>query len=391
MKYCIRIIIALCLLSLTIQWGNAQEKRERMIIYPKGGAPIGYWVDRTDSIKFLSDTPDLDVSCQFEPIAGKTGAVKIKNITAGAEVVSIQFVAPKQDKVPEGATQEELEKIFSQTPKDKTWVLEAGKEYDFTGLQNGDAYAALLVGIDQYGCRGSIKRINLTVPKGPLKGNPVVKVTFTDVTTTGYTVSLNPNQDVAKYYYFNDLTVNPDRDAMMWMFGFTTLRDYVVAIGKDSKTQSGYVGSHTHTMKDFFPGTEYTAFVVIEDADGQLSEVITTNTVTTEKLGTSETAHVSVTVTDITATSAKVSCKPDVNTSKYRYLIQEKNAFNEEETSRMFKEEPDTPQFPYTIGDDSWTWETLKPGISYYAIAMAQNADGVWGPMEKVEFTTLAQ
>ena len=38
---------------------------------------------------------------------------------------------------------------------------------------------------------------------------------------------------------------------------------------------------------------------------------------------------------------------------------------------------------PYT-----WTWPELKPGTTYYALAMAKNADGKWGPLTKVEFTT---
>lgn len=45
---------------------------------------------------------------------------------------------------------------------------------------------------------------------------------------------------------------------------------------------------------------------------------------------------------------------------------------------------------PYLSGPYTWTWPDLKPGTAYYAVAMAKNADGKWGPLTKVEFSTLS-
>lgn len=140
-------------------------------------------------------------------------------------------------------------------------------------------------------------------------------------------------------------------------------------------------------MTNYKPGTSYTVCVVLIDADGQYSDV-QKFTVTTEKKGTSETAHVSIEVKDITKTTATVVNTPDENTSSYRESIVEKSLYKEEDIIKYLQETPDNLELPYRSDEHTWTWKKLKPGTAYYAVAMAKNADGKWGPLTKVEFTT---
>ncbi len=87
MKKLYTLLSGLCLTLASTFALNAQEAvRERMIIYPKNGTPIGYWVDKTESVKFLTDTPDLGVNVTVsDPQAPKAG-VRHLTIDFGVDV-----------------------------------------------------------------------------------------------------------------------------------------------------------------------------------------------------------------------------------------------------------------------------------------------------------------
>lgn len=48
------LFVGACVAAASCFSSHAQV-RERMVVYPKGGSPVGYWVDRTDSVMFLTD------------------------------------------------------------------------------------------------------------------------------------------------------------------------------------------------------------------------------------------------------------------------------------------------------------------------------------------------
>lgn len=258
-----------------------------------------------------------------------------------------------------------------------------------SGLQQGYTYTALFLPYDEIGCAGNVKRIEFTVPKGKLAGNPKVEVAFSDITTTGYTATITPNDDVAGYFFFNNETDDPSLDQMMQMMRIPDLKHYIVQFGRDFTTSKPYVGVQKSVMTEFKPGTSYTVYLVFIDQEGQYSD-IQKFTVTTLKQGTSETARVSIEVKDITKTEATVVTTPDENTASYRETIVEKALYNEENIIKYLQETPDNMSLPYHSGPYTWTWSDLKPGTAYYAVAMAKNADGKWGPLTKVEFSTLS-
>lgn len=43
------LFVGACVAAASCFSSHAQV-RERMVVYPKGGSPVGYWVDRTDSV-----------------------------------------------------------------------------------------------------------------------------------------------------------------------------------------------------------------------------------------------------------------------------------------------------------------------------------------------------
>lgn len=385
-------IILVGLLALLPSLALAQSN-ERMLIYSKSGEILPYRVEHIDSIKFLTDEVNLTLNPTITPHAdGTTGKMKLKVGDVGGDVRSIKVILPESFMI---AQMNDIQCLRLFTPEMaarmgvQIFNVEGGKEYDLSGLQRGYTYTALFLPYDEIGCAGNVKRVEFTVPNGKLAGDPQIKVDFTNITTTGYTATLTPNKDVKGYFFLNMETNDPTLDQMMQMMRIPDLKHYIVQLGADFKTRKPHEGVQKSVMTDFKPGTSYTVYVVLIDADGQYSDV-QKFTVTTEKKGTSETAHVSIEVKDITKTEATVVNTPDANTSTYRETIVEKALYNEENIIKYLQETPDNMSLPYLSGPYTYTWSDLKPGTAYYAVAMAKNADGKWGPLTKVEFSTLS-
>ena len=385
-------IILVGLLALLPSLALAQSN-ERMLIYSKSGEILPYRVEHIDSIKFLTDEVNLTLNPTITPHAdGTTGKMKLKVGDVGGDVRSIKVILPESFMI---AQMNDIQCLRLFTPEMaarmgvQIFNVEGGKEYDLSGLQRGYTYTALFLPYDEIGCAGNVKRVEFTVPNGKLAGNPQIKVDFTDITTTGYTATLTPNKDVKGYFFLNMETNDPTLDQMMQMMRIPDLKHYIVQLGADFETRKPHEGVQKSVMNDFKPGTSYTVYVVLIDADEQYSDV-QKFTVTTEKKGTSETAQVSIKVKDITKTEATVVNTPDANTSTYRETIVEKALYNEENIIKYLQETPDNMSLPYLSGPYTYTWSDLKPGTAYYAVAMAKNADGKWGPLTKVEFSTLS-
>ena len=385
-------IILVGLLALLPSLAMAQSN-ERMLIYSKSGEVIPYRIEHIDSIKFLSDEVDLSLNPTITPHEnGKTGWMKLKVGMVGGNVQNIKVIIPESFMI---ANMDDMQCLRLFTPEMSARMgvqifnVDGGKEYDLSGLQQGYTYTALFLPYDEIGCAGNVKRVEFTVPKGKLAGDPKVEVAFSDITTTGYTATITPNDDVAGYFFFNNETDDPSLDQMMQMMRIPDLKHYIVQFGTDLTTRKPYVGVQKSVMTDFKPGTSYTVYLVFIDQEGQYSD-IQKFAVTTRKQGTSETARVSIEVKDITKTEATVVTTPDENTASYRETIVEKSLYNEENIIKYLQETPDNMSLPYHSDPYTWTWPELKPGTAYYAVAMAKNADGKWGPLTKVEFSTLS-
>ena len=390
MKKQILHIILGGLLALLPTLAMAQSS-ERMLIYSKSGEVLPYRIEHIDSIKFLTDEVDLSLNPTVAAHEnGKTGWMKLKVGALGGDVQRLQVVIPESYMI---ANMDDMQCLRLFTPEMaarmgvQIFDVEGDKEYDLSGLQQGYTYTALFLPYDKIGCAGNVKRVEFTVPKGKLAGNPQIKVNFSDITTTGYTATLTPNDDVKGYFFLNMETNDPSLDQMMQMMRVPDLKHYIVQFGADFNTHKPHEGVQESVMTEFKPGTSYTVYVVLIDKDGQYSDV-QKFTVTTQKKGTSATAHVSIEVKDITKTEATIVNTPDENTSSYRETIVEKSLYNEADMIKYLQETPDNMSLPDHSEPYTWTWPELKPGTTYYALAMAKNADGKWGPLTKVEFTT---
>lgn len=367
------------------------QSNERMLIYSKSGEVFPYRAEHIDSIKFLTDDVDLALNPTVTPHEnGKTGWMKLKVGKIGDGVKSIKVILPESFMI---SSMNDMQCLRLFTPEMaarmgvQIFNVEGDKEYDLSGMQQGYTYTALFLPYDEVGCPGNVKRVEFTVPKGKLAGDPKIEVEFTDITETGYTATLRPNADVDGYFFLNDLTDATARDQMMQMMHIPDLKHYIVLYGADFQTGKPHKEAEASKMTGFKPGTSYSVFVVLKDKDGQYSDVQEFK-VTTKKKGTSETAKVKVEVKEVTETTATILNTPDENTSSYREMIFEKAKYNEEEMLKFLKDTPETMELPFHTEAFTSAWDKLKPGTEYYALAIAQNADGKWGPLTKVEFKT---
>lgn len=137
----------------------------------------------------------------------------------------------------------------------------------------------------------------------------------------------------------------------------------------------------THTWDELMPNSTYVIYAL---AQGNGMRLLYTDTVHTAMTGTYDTSRIAVTVSDITTSSARVTCVPNEATAMFKDMLITQEAFldwGEDSVVRYLKED-----FYTFYATDDHVWENLASG-NYYAIAIGTNALGEWGELTKVLFS----
>lgn len=219
------------------------------------------------------------------------------------------------------------------------------------------------------------------VVDGQSKGictDPAVSITASNVSETSYTLEFTPNAECDHYSY---LTM-PEAEISMWttMMGMT-IEQLITMWGISTS------GPVTYTYTDQIPNTLYRIFALPFDADGT-SYTYSSIDVTTQAMGGNGTAVVSVDVTDITATSALVTCTPNDQTALFYDGLVTAEFLGEVGADSACTILIENSAYPF-YETDTWNWMNLLSNTDYYAIAFGQNADGEWGDTTMFIFTTL--
>ncbi len=219
------------------------------------------------------------------------------------------------------------------------------------------------------------QRTVINSPKGVCT-DPLVTITMTDIGTTSFTAQLVPNAECASFSYIAMSLEEID----MWttMMGMTV--DQLIPMWGISAT-----AEETHTWNDMTPNTTYKVLALPVGADGTTYPYCEAE-FTTNTLGGTGTSTISVVVDNIGDTTAHVVFTPDENTALYYDGIIEAGFFNEVGADSALNIICSGQPF-YEV--DDWTWETLDPNTTYYAIALGQNAVGEWGDTLVYQFSTL--
>ena len=226
-------------------------------------------------------------------------------------------------------------------------------------------YTVVTLAYDEYGVPCQVSRANFTTPKVPTVGTPSVTYTIDETTSNSFTLTVTPNKDCEEFYWC--------------MF-------------EKGKAQDS--DEATNTWKELAPGTDYEVAVLPVDVEGNFGDLVYIY-VTTKAQGGDGVAQVDVTVGKYENSGGSyvqtITFTPNDQTHLFHDLIclkseYEKNGGDKWATELLKEDNSQDPNWNQ-YGVDKYIFEAT-PNTAYYALALAKNAKGEWGPLTKHEFTT---
>lgn len=208
-----------------------------------------------------------------------------------------------------------------------------------------------------------------------LAQNPAVSITVDDVQGTSFTCSFSMNENCTSYTICSGVV----NDFEQWfpMFGIDNVLPLIISWGIN------YTEDATYTWREMTPNTDYVVYVACFSADDTL---LITDTLHTRALGGEGISQLTITVTEIGDTNARVIVTPNDQTAEFRDGIVSAELFNEVGRDSIIAIIQESPYVYYET--DDWNWLTLDPGTQYYALAIGINGIGEWGELAMEQFTT---
>lgn len=253
------------------------------------------------------------------------------------------------------------------------------------------SYTVVTLAYDEYGVPCQVSRAEFTTPKVATVGNPSVTYKIDETTPSSFTLTVTPNKDCEEFYWCQFEKGKAQEQFEQWgpMFGLSSLE----AMIKQFSGQS-YSDETTNTWNELAPGTDYEVAVLPVDVEGNFGDLVYIY-VTTKGQGGEGIAQVTTTVGDFVKYEDSyvqtVTFTPNDQTALYHDAICAKDKYEELGGDKWAKEYlmQDNPQDPNwnQYGVDKYPF-TATPNTAYYALALAKNAKGEWGPLTKHEFTT---
>lgn len=252
-------------------------------------------------------------------------------------------------------------------------------------------YTVVTLAYDEYGVPCQVSRAEFKTPKVPTVGTPSVTYTVDETTSSSFTLTVTPNKDCAEFYWCQFEKGKAQEQFEQWgpMMGLSSIEAMI-------KQFSGrpYSDPATNTWKDLAPATDYEVAVLPVDVEGNFGDLVYIY-VTTKAQGGEGIAQVTATVGDFVKYEDSyvqtVTFTPNDQTALYHDAICAKDAYEKNGGDKWAKEYlmQDNPQDPNwnQYGVDKYPF-TATPNTAYYALALAKNAKGEWGPLTKHEFTT---
>lgn len=212
-----------------------------------------------------------------------------------------------------------------------------------------------------------------------------------------FTIDFQPNEDCLGFYAcaFEKGTAKAQYEQWGAMMGFANMGDMIKQWGGTM-----FPDRETHTWKQMTPGTDYEVYVLPIDENQNYGTMVIVP-VTTKKYGGAGQATVTITLGEFGSQEGKcyqyVTYTPNDQASFMRDMIIDKTVFqssadwgmgSEEKILEYLKDDHDGADPNWNrYGVDVAQWG-VDPNKEYIAYAIAQNINGEWGPLSKLEFTT---
>lgn len=387
------ILLAAVLTGATVFAQTEDAAPNRILVTNTAGNYTGYVIDYLDDISFAR--VDGEVLANVE--IGEVGLTEMTlSVTRTEECFYYKLAV-----IP-GVTAKQLTddvraiRYINSLPSDQVPVLYD----DYTNatlsgitLNPESEYTIFTVGVDRYGVEAGVARADFSTPAPEITGDPHVDVEVLDASLTSFTLAFKPNDDVQSYWCVagEKGTMQQQYEMFGPMFGFSNFSDMIKMWGIECQ------GVTEHTWTQMLPNTEYEVFVAMTDVNGWFApyEVYEVSTAT---LGGSGDAYVDIKVGAFELTdwygemapTLTISYTPNDQASCYRMDVIRQSAYDEDPDyyKQDLCSDPWMPMSGWFQYDAASYDYKIEPATSLVIIAAAKNADGVWGEVNEVRYTT---
>lgn len=244
-------------------------------------------------------------------------------------------------------------------------------------------YSLLLMFAALLFCLNACQKDEIDQPQPPTPiDTSYLKVSFPVVTTTSVTAHFEMNNLCSSYTVM--LSEAGTMSQWIQMFG-ASLERCISMWGVTFSCDTSFV------WNGLTPATDHYIYILAKGTtqDQRDTTILDSVAVRTATMGGDGESVITIQVSNITASSALVTCVPNEETALFKDMLITVEAYNQygaDSVLSMLKESP------YTYyATDTWNWEGLDINTPYYVLAIGQNARGEWGPMALQSFSTLAR
>ncbi|MDO4212150.1 MAG: thioredoxin family protein [Bacteroidales bacterium] len=236
-----------------------------------------------------------------------------------------------------------------------------------------------------------------------------VKAELLEATTSSITIRFTPNSEVKEFYVcqFDHDGLESTFEEFKGMFGLQSIPDMIQKWGVKN------TGIYANEWKKLAPNTPYDFCIAVYDKSGQVAPV-QTYTFSTARKGGDGASVIKIDIKEagdqniVDATTGQVVgttyvqrivCTANDQTSRFYSQPWPDKWFDDEGVLHHYSAEdakaylldlyndPRTRDMYALFDVDDWKWEVEK-AAKYHATAMGMNANGEWGEMTEVVFTT---
>lgn len=384
--------LSLALIGATLAV-SAQTEPNRMIVAATDGTTSAYMIERVDEIRFATVSGEVaaDVEIESFSLTEITLSIIRTSFCSGFMIDVIPGVMARQLMANPASVASYLKSKNASTYYEDFY---SGTISDIE-LQAGTEYAVVTVGIDQYGVACEARAEYFTTEGPTIVGNPQIEVSFVSSTKNEITLHYKANADVSSFYTVigEKGTLQTQYEQFATMYGFSNIGEMVKMWGLSLSGNSDQ--DHTYTQLNV--GTDYEVYIQPLDKEGNFADLIIFDCSTTKQGGDGP-STVSITLGDYLLQdwngeqlpSQFITFTPNDQTWCYRYnvVLAENYDSDKEGYIADLRSDPPMPTVYWFFYDPITTDFQINPGVAAVAIAAGKNANGEWGEVTELRFTT---
>lgn len=393
-----KIFTTFALLAALIGAGSTSaysaERPNRVIIVDKAGGYNSYVTDDIAQIQFPYVPGEVSVDVEIlEEIQVDYMVLQMLKSEA-CESFSLSIV-PRviSDKLTNMAAQ--VNYVESDNPTRYYQDFTYG-EVSGINLEYSTPYSIITVAYDNLGIAAGTTVTNFETPAVDIDGNPYIEVTPEIVTLDAFQLRFEPNEYVGQYYLcaFESGTLQQQFEMFGAMMGYANVNEFIVGLAWNRAQQ----GAVSYAWDGMEPGTAYDIAMAITDKNGNFIPNPQLYTVTTEGMGGSGEAYVTVTpgayiLNDWDGQmlpSQFFTFTPNDETLRYRWGIWLQDEYDADPDGHNMSVQQEAPPAYgdwWTYGEVEGDYQ-LNPSTSVVIVVASQNLNHEWGKLNVFRFTT---